>query len=134
MAESLQPAHRELLEAAQRARESAYAPYSRFKVGAAVWTESGQIFTGCNIENASYGLSICAERVAIFTAIAAGETKIVAIAIVTDAPAPSTPCGACRQVLAEFAPDSAVITGNLAGSAIVENIRDLFPRPFQFKP
>jgi len=90
----------ELVEAAQRAREQAYAPYSDFAVGAAVQAGSGSVYTGCNVENASYGLTICAERVATFKAIAAGEREITAVAVVSQPGA--TPCGACRQVLVEF--------------------------------
>ncbi|MCX7993736.1 MAG: cytidine deaminase [Fimbriimonadales bacterium] len=99
----LLPEHKELTQAARAARAHAYAPYSNYAVGAAVRTEDGRIFTGCNIENASYGLSICAERVAVFNAIAAGARQIVAVAVCT--PDGAAPCGACRQVLAEFAPD-----------------------------
>ncbi len=91
-----------LVEAAWAARERAYAPYSGFAVGAAVETSSGAIYTGCNVENAAYSLSICAERVAIFKAVAAGEREITALAVVSEPG--TTPCGACRQVLAEFAP------------------------------
>jgi cytidine deaminase len=132
MASSLTPSQQQLLDAARGARSAAYAPYSKFKVGAAVRTESGQIYTGCNVENASYALSICAERVAIFRAVAAGDSKIVEIALCTDAPEPSTPCGACRQVLFEFSQSAAVIMGNLRGSTIVSHIQELFPRPFRF--
>ena len=92
---------RELVGAAQAARRRAYAPYSGFTVGAAVLTSSGAIYTGCNVENASYGLTMCAERVAIHNAVAAGEREVMAVAIVSEPGA--TPCGACRQVLAEFA-------------------------------
>jgi cytidine deaminase len=92
----------ELVEAARAARANAYAPYSRYAVGAAVRTTDGRIFAGCNIENASYGLSICAERVALFCAVAQGAHAIEAVAVITQEGA--TPCGACRQVLMEFAP------------------------------
>ena len=98
---------RELVEAAQVARQQAYAPYSGFTVGAAVLTSSGAIYTGCNVENASYGLTMCAERVAIHNAVAAGEREVMAVAVVSEPGA--TPCGACRQVLAEFAPQPKVL-------------------------
>lgn len=99
---------RELVKAAQEVRKRAYAPYSGLTVGAAVETSSGAIYTGCNVENASYGLTICAERVAIFKAVCAGEREITALAVVSEPGA--TPCGACRQVLAEFAPQPAEVT------------------------
>jgi cytidine deaminase len=121
------------LDAACEARSAAYAEYSKFKVGAAVRTESGQIYTGCNVENASYALSICAERVAIFKAVAAGDVKIIEVALCTDAPTPSTPCGACRQVLFEFSQSAVVIMGNLHGLKIVSNIKELFPQPFRLE-
>lgn len=101
-----------LLQAAQGALESAYAPYSHFKVGAAVLTAEGKIFTGCNVENASYGLTICAERAAIFSAVAAlkGKKLVVrAVAVVNKNNVACSPCGACRQVIAEFGPDAIVI-------------------------
>jgi cytidine deaminase len=120
-----------LLDTARRSRDAAHAPYSNFKVGAAVHTTSGHIFAGCNVENASYGLSMCAERVAIFTAVAAGETRLITIAICSDSPQPSTPCGACRQVLFEFGPGAQIIMGNLNGISVVSNLDELFPRPFQ---
>jgi cytidine deaminase len=120
-----------LLREAREARELAYAPYSGFKVGAAVRTSSGKIYTGCNVENVSYGLSMCAERVAIFKAVAAGDPAIVEIAVVTDAKPPSPPCGACRQVLFEFSRHADVILENLDGESEVTNIHDLFPHPFQ---
>jgi len=99
MATSIGKKHRKLIEAAKSARNKAYCPYSRYQVGAAVLTESGRIFSGCNVENASYGLSICAERVAIFNAVARGERMMEAICVVGKS---ARPCGACRQVMLEF--------------------------------
>lgn len=99
----------ELITAAQVAKQKAYAPYSKFKVGAALLTKSGKIYTGCNVENASYGLACCAERNAMFKALSEGEREFRAIAIVSDGMEPTAPCGACRQVLNEFAPDISVI-------------------------
>ena len=99
----------ELLDLARKAQQNAYAPYSRFQVGAAVLLENGEIFTGCNVENASYGLTNCAERSAIFAAVSklgGANVKIRAIAVVNDHDAPCSPCGACRQVIAEFGPEA----------------------------
>ncbi|MGD0420947.1 MAG: cytidine deaminase [Xanthobacteraceae bacterium] len=130
MEDKLAEAQKELLNHAITARESAYAPYSHFKVGAAVRTKSGKVFSGCNVENASYGLSICAERVAIFNAVSSGDPEIVELALFTDAKAPSRPCGACRQVLFEFAKSAKVIMGN-KGATEVSTIQKLFPEPFE---
>lgn len=117
-----------LIAAAQSARQRAYAPYSRFHVGAAVWA-GDQIYVGCNIENASYGLTICAERVAIFAAIAAGRRRIEAVAIAADANRPLAPCGACRQVLFEFGPAMTVIMA--AGDiTVVRTLAELLPSAF----
>lgn len=119
-----------LVAAAKEARERAYAPYSRFLVGAAVLTASGEVFTGANVENASFGLTVCAERVAIFKAVAAGQRDFAAIAVVADAKEPAWPCGACRQVMAEFNPHMLVTVANLAGQAETESLAELLPRPF----
>lgn len=124
-----------LLAAAELAREHAYAPYSRYFVGAAVIAVSGRMFAGANIENASYGLSICAERTALFAAVSAGERQIKALAVVTDAKEPGTPCGACRQVLQEFAssPDMAIVLANTAGWQLELTLAELFPLPFRLE-
>lgn len=101
---------RRLEQAARRASKAAYAPYSKFRVGAAVLTDGGAVFTGCNVENASYGLCNCAERTAIFSAVAAGHRGIRAVAIFTPTKTATAPCGACRQVINEFGPDALVIS------------------------
>jgi len=119
----------ELVSAARQVRENAYAPYSRFQVGAALRTASGRIFCGCNVENLSYGLTVCAERAAVFAAVAAGETKFEAIAIVADSGTPVTPCGACRQVMAEFSSDLKVCSANLQDQRYETTIAELLPRP-----
>ncbi|WP_258360261.1 cytidine deaminase [Moorella sulfitireducens (nom. illeg.)] len=125
--------HQELIAAAARAKEKAYAPYSRFKVGAALCTAGGKIYIGCNIENASYSLTICAERVALFQAIAAGERDFVALAVVGGDQAACFPCGACRQVLAEFAPELEVITGQPGSPLYRRLLRELLPDTFTLK-
>ena len=121
-----------LLEAARAARERAYAPYSEFSVGAAVLAGSGRIYPGCNVENASYGLTLCAERVAISSAVAAGEREFAAIAIVTQGTAPASPCGACRQFLVEFNPEMAVVLENERGDRQSFTAGDLLPGFFRF--
>lgn len=120
-----------LLAAAARAREFAQAPYSRFKVGAALETADGVIVTGCNIENATYGLTLCAERVALVKALSDGRTAFTRIAVVADTEAPTPPCGPCRQLLWEYCGDIEVILGNLTG-AVTGNYRlqALLPLPF----
>lgn len=117
-----------LISEARAAREQAYAPYSRFAVGAALRTKTGRVFKGCNVENLSFGLTICAERNAVFAAVAAGEREFEAIAIVADSKEPVTPCGACRQVLAEFSLDLLVCSANLEGATYESSIRELLPR------
>lgn len=119
-----------LIEAALRARESAHAPYSGFKVGAALEEKSGRVHTGCNIENATYGLTICAERVAAFKAVSEGARRFARIAVVADTDVLTPPCGACRQILWEFCGDIEVILANLHESTEVMRLKDLLPRPF----
>lgn len=120
----------ELLAAACAVRENAYAPYSRFKVGAAVIAGSGRVYTGCNVENASFSHTCCAERTAVFTAVSAGETRILGVAIVTETHPPASPCGSCRQVLHEFGPDAFVLCANLAGDVTEATVRDFLPAGF----
>lgn len=112
---------------------NAYAPYSNFKVGAAVLAESGRIYSGCNVENASYGLSVCAERVAILKAVSEGEREIRAVAISNSSGKPSPPCGACRQVMAEFAPKDEPMMTYLVSDQGVETytLDDLLPHAFR---
>ena len=114
-----------------KAREHFYSPYSKFKVGAVLKTKSGKTFTGCNIENASYGLSICAERVVVFKAVSAGERYFDTIAVVADSDDYAFPCGACRQVMREFSKDMTVVVANLRGEKREFNIKDLLPHPFE---
>ncbi|MEW6189885.1 MAG: cytidine deaminase [Actinomycetota bacterium] len=120
----------ELIEIAKQARLKAYAPYSNFRVGAALLASDGRIFTGCNIENASYGLSICAERVALLKAVSEGCSDFIKLVIVTDTKEPCSPCGACRQVLFEFNPDISILMVNLEGKQLVMTARELLPKPF----
>ena len=119
-----------LVAAAAIAREKAYAPYSRFRVGAALETENGTIIFGCNVESASYGLTLCAERTALVKGVSEGFRRFVRVAVVTDADAPTPPCGACRQLLWEFAPDAVVLLANLKGQVVRYTMRDLLPAAF----
>jgi cytidine deaminase len=121
----------QLIDRARQAREAAYAPYSNFKVGAAVLTGTGEIFSGGNIENASFGATICAEQVAIFTAVAGGCRDLTALAVIADTPDPIPPCGLCRQVLAEFNPDCQVLMANMAGQWRLVNLKTLLPVAFR---
>lgn len=121
---------RRLENAARVAAKSAYAPYSKFRVGAAVLTGSGKIFAGANVENASYGLCNCAERTAIFSAAAAGERKISAVVVFTPTSTPTTPCGACRQVINEFGPDARVISICASKQRVDTTLAALLPGAF----
>lgn len=123
---------RELKERAIRARAQAYAPYSGFPVGAAVLAENGKIYTGCNVENASYGLSICAERSALLQMVGDGQHRVQAIAVVADTERPASPCGACRQFMAEFAGDDVpVILFNLKDDTLETTVGALIPGAFR---
>lgn len=120
--------HEDLIAKAMEAREKAHAPYSHFAVGAALLAKSGRVYTGCNVENASYGLSICAERTAVFKAVSEGERDFEAMAVVTDKGV--TPCGACRQVLLEFGEDIQVIVADETGGYRVFGLQELLPEAF----
>jgi cytidine deaminase len=119
-----------LSEAALAARNHAHAPFSKFRVGAVIEDETGRIFTGCNIENATYGLTICAERVAVFKAISEGARKFTRIAVAADTDVLTPPCGACRQILWEFCGDVELTLVNLQGKTETIRLNELFPRPF----
>jgi cytidine deaminase len=119
-----------LISAATRVRENAHATFSNFKVGAAVLDDKGQIHTGCNVENATYGLTICAERVAIFKAISEGARRFSRVAVVADTPELTPPCGACRQILWEFCGDVEIVLSNLSGKTETLRLSTLFPRAF----
>jgi cytidine deaminase len=132
MEDAGEPRSEELVKAAIAVRENAYAPASGFAVGAAVLADDGRVFAGCNVENASYGLTVCAERAAVFAAVAAGVRQLRAVAVATDLDEPARPCGACRQVLAEFGPRMAIV---LAGRGSVRRhttLDRLLPEPFTF--
>ncbi len=122
----------ELMKIAQEAREHAYAPYSGFKVGAALLDRSGRVFSGCNVENASFGLTVCAERVAVFKAISEGSSQFSRL-LITGGEDIITPCGACRQVLAEFAPDLVVICASESGMMIQYELKELLPQSFALR-
>jgi cytidine deaminase len=126
-------ADQELIDAAIAVRENAYAPFSEFRVGAALETDDGDIIDGCNVESASYGLTVCAERVAIWKAISQGKRKIKHIAVVADTEELTPPCGVCRQIIWEFGGDIPVILANLKGKTEVVQMRDLLPRAFDTK-
>jgi cytidine deaminase len=123
----------ELIEAAKRVRENSYAPFSNFRVGAALETDDGEIIAGCNVESASYGLTVCAERVAIWKAISEGKRKIKHIAVVADTEELTPPCGVCRQIIWEFGGDIPVVMANLKGKVETVQMKDLLPRAFDTK-
>ncbi len=121
----------QLIQAAAKAREKSYSPYSKFAVGAAILTASGKVFTGCNVENRSFRLTICAEQSAVAAAVSAGEKDFVKIAVVTGLARPAMPCGACRQTLGEFSSDVEVITANTDGIRETTTLAELLPHPFE---
>ena len=123
-----------LREAALRALDNAYAPYSNFRVGAALRTRSGEVITGCNMENSAYGLAICAETLAVASAVSQGLNEIDEIAIATDDSEPTPPCGACRQVLNEFAPDITISSYTREGREATWTLRELLPHAFVLNP
>ncbi len=123
----------DLVGAAKAVREKAFAPYSNFKVGAAVRTKAGKIYTGCNIESASFGLTVCAERVAIWKAVSEGETEFTEIAVVTDTDMLTPPCGVCRQIIWEFCGEVPVIMANFKGDSETMSTKELLPRAFDTK-
>ena len=120
----------ELLEAARNARQHAHARFSNFKVGAALESTRGAVFTGCNIENATFGLTVCAERVAVWKALSEGERSFTRIGVVVDTGALTPPCGACRQILWEFCGDIEIVLANLHGKTETVRLSKLFPSPF----
>src|SRR5271165_3637611 len=119
-----------LITAALAARAHAFAPYSKFQVGAAIEDDTGAIHTGCNVENATYGLTVCAERVAVFKAISEGVRKFRRVAVAADTASLTPPCGACRQILWEFCGDVEITLVNLQGITETYQLKDLFPKPF----
>src|SRR6478672_11204340 len=121
-----------LIDEAKLARENAVAPFSKFKVGAALVTAEGKIFHGCNVENCTYGLTVCAERVALLSALAAGEREFTSIAVITQSEKPGTPCGPCRQLMWEFCGDIEIVLANLTGQTRDFKLSQLLPEPFYF--
>ena len=124
---------KKLIESAKQVRENAFAPYSEFKVGSAVIAKDGKVFTGCNVESASFGLTVCAERVAIWKAVSEGVTELEHIAVVADTEKLTPPCGVCRQIIWEFCGDVPVTMANLIGDAETVSIKELLPRAFDTK-
>jgi cytidine deaminase len=124
------PTEADVIAAARSAREFAVAPYSNFKVGAALLSRAGKIFSGCNVENASYGLTVCAERVALLKALSEGEREFAMIAVVADTAAPTPPCGPCRQLLWEYCGNIPVLLANLTTTTGRHSMSDLLPFPF----
>lgn len=129
-----EPLRQKLIDEAFQAREQAYAPYSRFRVGAAVLASDGETFAGGNMENASFGATLCAERVALAKAVSAGKRRFTAIAVVADTPEPVPPCGLCLQVIAEFSRDTLVIMATLAGKWRMTDLKTLLPCAFRWSP
>jgi cytidine deaminase len=123
--------NKKLIQEAKKARGNAYAPYSKFKVGAALLTKKDKVYTGANVENSSYGLSMCAERVALFGAVSSGEKEFSKLAIVADTKEPVTPCGACRQILLEFCDDLEIISATIKGKIKRYTLKELYPFPFK---
>ncbi len=119
-----------LVKEAIKARKNAYAPYSKFKVGAALEAANGKIYTGSNVENSSYGLTVCAERVALFKAVSDGVKKFRRLAIVADTKSPCPPCGICRQALYEFAPNLEIVMANMKGKTKIVKLGELLKHPF----
>ncbi|MFW9935977.1 MAG: cytidine deaminase [Candidatus Thorarchaeota archaeon] len=129
----MQLSDEELIQKARVAQSHAYAPYSQFAVGAALLTEDGQVFTGCNVENATFGATVCAERTAVFSAVCHGARRFVKIAIVTDNKEPVMPCGICRSVLFEFAPNLEVIAVGSSGQVEKISLSQLYPKGFRLE-
>ncbi|MBS3970394.1 MAG: cytidine deaminase [Clostridia bacterium] len=120
----------QLLEIAIEARKNSYSPYSKFPVGAAVLTKDGKVYTGCNVENAAYGITLCAETVAVAKAVSEGSRNIAAVAVAADTEGVCRPCGSCRQFILEFGDEIVIIMGNLKGNMETKNIKELIPFSF----